>query len=32
MFRWMFTHLLTALIGVAAIAYAYVNSATYFVA
>lgn len=32
MFRWLFCHLLTALIGVAAVAYAYVNSATYFVA
>lgn len=30
--RWMFSHLLTALLGFAAVAYAYVNSATYFVA
>lgn len=31
MFRWMYTRLLTALIGVAAVSYAYVNSATYVV-
>lgn len=32
MFRWMFSHLLTSLIGLAAVAYAYVNSATFYVA